>query len=170
MVRTVLSDGLLFALPPPGLTVSTCKGQDQRPLSWCVFTHLADSERSPQTGEMRPRGPVPITNTLAVLLNPQKKREWKIETNPSLLHMVPITQMLSHCWKYFSIFYWKAGTGLTVVELQLCLNLSPQPSGEVASGNLFSHRLGPQALPNTDNWWSAGVRQRCFIMRILTSI
>lgn len=75
MVRAVLSDGLLFTSPPPGLTVSTCKGQDQRPLSWCVFTRLADPERSAQLEKWGRGAQLPITNTLAVLLNPPKKSQ-----------------------------------------------------------------------------------------------
>lgn len=39
----------------------------------CVYM-LGRLEEKPATGEMRPRGPVPITNTLAVLLNSPKKR------------------------------------------------------------------------------------------------
>lgn len=79
---------------------------------------------------------MPITNTLAALLNPSKKRESKMEINQSLLHMVPIIQMLPKYCNYFSIFFFGGGA---VVELQLWLNLPPQPSGEVASGNLSSH-------------------------------
>lgn len=171
MVRAALSDGLLFTLPPPGLTVSTCKGQDQRTLSWCVFTRLAGSERKPTTGEMRPRGPVPITNTLAVLLNPPRRRESpKSRQNRCIWSLSPrcclITEIISQ-----SFLFWKAGTVPSAAELQLWLDPSPQPSGEVAGRNLFSHRLGLQAASKTlDKWWSAGARQRCFIVRIMTSI
>lgn len=50
------------------------------------------------------------------------------KTNPSLLHTIPITQTLSHYWKYFSIFFGKRGTGLTVAALQLWLDIAPLSS------------------------------------------
>lgn len=134
----------------------------------CVYTPGRPGEKR-TTGETRPRGPLPITNTLAVLLNPPKKSQKSRQ-----IHHFCIWSLSPRCRlitkSIAQSLFGTGGTGPTVAELQLWLDLSPQPSGEVAGGNLFSHRLGLRVLPNTDNWWSAGVRQRCSIMRILTSI
>ena len=116
----------------------------------CVYT-LGRLGEKPATAEMRPRGPgANHTNTLAVSLNPppaDEERVKNIETNPSLFAYGRYHPRC--CLITVSISQSFFGTGL---ELQLWLNLSPQSSGEVASGNLFCHRLGLRALPNTDNW------------------
>lgn len=114
----------------------------------CVYTPGRLGEK-PATGEMRPRGPgANHTNTLAVSLNPPRRRASQKYRDKSITFCIwsLSPQMLSHYCEYFSIFFWNG------LELQLWLNLSPQSSGEVASGNLFCHRLGLRALPNTDNW------------------
>lgn len=94
MVGAVLSDGLLFTLPPPGLTVSTCKGQDQRPLSWCVFTRLAESERSLQLEKWGRGGPVPITQHFSCLA---KSPQDEPSQNSRQIHRLCIRSLSPSC-------------------------------------------------------------------------
>lgn len=156
MVWAVLSDGLLFTLPPPGLTVSTCKGQEQRPLSWCVFTCLADSERSPQLEKWGQGAPLPITNTLAVSLNPPKEESVKNLDKPITFAYGPHHPDTVSLLKVFLNLFIERENRTDCGWIAAVA----QPSGEVASGNLFSHRLGLQALPlNTGDQlqWDRGV-------------
>lgn len=83
----------------------------------CVYT-LGRLGEKPLTRGMRPRGPGANHKHFSCLKSHKKKKKreresQEIETNPSVLHMVPITQMLSHYWKYFSIFFWKKKKGGT---------------------------------------------------------
>lgn len=103
---------------------------------------------------------MPITNTLAVL-NPtkkKKKRERESRNRDKSISFAygpyhPDAVSLLKVFLNLLLEKKKRGEqGRVRFELQLWLNLLRQPSGEVASGNLFSHRSGLQALPNTDNW------------------
>lgn len=89
----VLSDELLFTLPPPGLTVSTCEGQDQHKISWCAFTRVADLERRP----LEKYGQAMFTSCLGKCPNYQKKRKEKGMDNWDINHFWtrPLSQIPS---------------------------------------------------------------------------
>lgn len=141
MVRAVLSDGLLFTLPPPGLTVSTCKVQGQRPLSWCVFTRLADSQRRGARGRN------------------EAERLGANHIHFSCPAKSPVEERFKNRDKSITFAYDSYRPGaVSLLEVLLSLFFERGNSQTMRAFLLLTFPSGNFIFSSTDNWRSAGVR------------
>ncbi len=90
----------------------------------CVYT-LGRLGEKPATGEMRPRGAGANHRHFSCLAK-SLEEESKLETNPSLLHAVPITpdaaSLLTVFLNIYVYIYFFSKRGEWGLGLQLCLN------------------------------------------------